>query len=81
MLHCCYIPTLYQLVASPRITLKPEWGGLSVKCFSFLYFSLQRRVKDVFFLNLRLQYTGVPLHICKDVNRKMTRGGTMDAKR
>lgn len=58
-------------------------GCLIVKCFCFLYFPLQRGVKDVFFKNSKLKYTGVPLHICTDVNREMggnDKRGIMDAK-
>lgn len=85
-------PLLYQLVAVmpsqffgiatlPLIISKPE-GVFDCKMFLFFVFFF---TKDVFFfrffvlfLNSKSKYTGVPLHICTDVNRKwgeMTRGG------
>lgn len=38
-------------------------------CIMTHFYSLQRGVKDAFF-NSKLKYTGVPLHICTDANKK-----------
>lgn len=53
-------------------------GWLIVKGFSVFCIFLYKGVKGVFFKNSTLKYTGVPAHICTDVNREMgetTRGG------
>lgn len=81
MLHWCYIPYTVSISGSDVITVlalqcyhsyRSLRGWLIVKCFCFLYFSLQRGVKDVFF---KTRSWSTQMYLCIFVQMSIGNGG------